>query len=184
MRIPRKSIEVAENAVAKAFADFDHEVSSKVFCIRYDPKLTQFFAVFEQKLLDRDDTLKVEKVGNTFELKRASEVVLGRGWGRQKLRQAKRPNHANFELAASKCQPEACNSIKPIHTTTLHPSFHSVASSLSSYSYFHSSSISPAAMSEVQVLKPDKDFSKEVDKHIPEAEQLAQVYYCDVTSRR
>jgi 26S proteasome regulatory subunit N5 len=39
-------------------------------------------------------------------------------------------------------------------------------------------------MSEVQVLKPDKDFSKEVDKHIPEAEQLAQVYYCDVTSRR
>ncbi|KAH8754028.1 PCI domain-containing protein [Hyaloscypha finlandica] len=29
-------------------------------------------------------------------------------------------------------------------------------------------------MSEVQVLKPDKDFSKEVDKQIPEAEQLAQ----------
>ena len=67
MRIPRKSIEVAENAVAKAFVDFDHEVSSKVFCIRYDLKSTQFFAVFEQKLLDHDDTLKVEKVGNTFE---------------------------------------------------------------------------------------------------------------------
>ena len=30
-------------------------------------------------------------------------------------------------------------------------------------------------MSDVQVLKPDKDFSKEVDKQIPEAEQLAQV---------
>jgi 26S proteasome regulatory subunit N5 len=39
-------------------------------------------------------------------------------------------------------------------------------------------------MSEVQVLKPDKDFSKEVDKQIPEAEQLAQVYYYDFTSRR
>jgi 26S proteasome regulatory subunit N5 len=30
-------------------------------------------------------------------------------------------------------------------------------------------------MSEGQILKPDKDFSKEVDKQIPEAEQLAQV---------
>lgn len=39
-------------------------------------------------------------------------------------------------------------------------------------------------MSEVQVLKPDKDFSKEVDKQIPEAEQLAQVYYCDFTSQK
>jgi hypothetical protein len=32
-----------------------------------------------------------------------------------------------------------------------------------------------AAMSEGQILKPDKDFSKEVDKQLPEAEQLAQV---------
>jgi len=63
MRIPRKSIEVAENAVAKAFADFDHEVSSKVFCIRYDPKLTQFFAVFEQKLLDHDNYFKSREGG-------------------------------------------------------------------------------------------------------------------------
>jgi hypothetical protein len=31
-------------------------------------------------------------------------------------------------------------------------------------------------MSEVQVLKPDKDFSKEVDKQLPQAEQLAQVW--------
>ena len=30
-------------------------------------------------------------------------------------------------------------------------------------------------MSEGQIVKPDKDFSKEVDKQIPEAEQLAQV---------
>lgn len=30
-------------------------------------------------------------------------------------------------------------------------------------------------MSEGQILKPDKDFSKEVDKQLPEAEQLAQV---------
>jgi 26S proteasome regulatory subunit N5 len=30
-------------------------------------------------------------------------------------------------------------------------------------------------MSDGQVLKPDKDYSKEVDKQIPEAEQLAQV---------
>jgi 26S proteasome regulatory subunit N5 len=30
-------------------------------------------------------------------------------------------------------------------------------------------------MSDGQVLKPDKDFSKEVDKQIPEAELLAQV---------
>jgi 26S proteasome regulatory subunit N5 len=30
-------------------------------------------------------------------------------------------------------------------------------------------------MSDGQVLKPDKDFSKEVDKQLPEAEQLAQV---------
>jgi 26S proteasome regulatory subunit N5 len=30
-------------------------------------------------------------------------------------------------------------------------------------------------MSDGQILKPDKDFSKEVDKQLPEAEQLAQV---------
>ena len=30
-------------------------------------------------------------------------------------------------------------------------------------------------MSDGQVLKADKDFSKEVDKQLPEAEQLAQV---------
>lgn len=30
-------------------------------------------------------------------------------------------------------------------------------------------------MSEIQVLKPDKDFSKEVDKQLPEAEELAKV---------
>lgn len=30
-------------------------------------------------------------------------------------------------------------------------------------------------MSEGQIRKPDKDYSKEVDKQIPEAEQLAQV---------
>jgi hypothetical protein len=29
-------------------------------------------------------------------------------------------------------------------------------------------------MSEQQVRKPDKDFSKEVDKQLPEAEKLAQ----------
>ena len=32
-------------------------------------------------------------------------------------------------------------------------------------------------MSEGQILKPDKDFSKEVDKQLPEAEKLAQVRY-------
>jgi hypothetical protein len=32
-----------------------------------------------------------------------------------------------------------------------------------------------ATMSEGKILKPDKDFSKEVDKQLPEAEQLAQV---------
>ena len=31
-------------------------------------------------------------------------------------------------------------------------------------------------MSEGQILKPDKDFSKEVDKQLPEAEALAQVH--------
>lgn len=30
-------------------------------------------------------------------------------------------------------------------------------------------------MSEGQIRKPDKDFSKEVDKQIPEAEELAKV---------
>jgi hypothetical protein len=34
-------------------------------------------------------------------------------------------------------------------------------------------------MSEGQILKPDKDFSKEVDKQLPEAEQLAQVHEND-----
>jgi hypothetical protein len=34
-------------------------------------------------------------------------------------------------------------------------------------------------MSEGQILKPDKDFSKEVNKQLPEAEQLAQV--CRIT---
>jgi len=38
-------------------------------------------------------------------------------------------------------------------------------------------------MSDVQVLKPDKDFSKEVDKQIPEAEQLAQVVYNETIHR-
>jgi hypothetical protein len=42
MRTPRKSIEVAENAAAKAIAEFDRGVSSKVFCIGYDPKSPQF----------------------------------------------------------------------------------------------------------------------------------------------
>jgi len=32
-------------------------------------------------------------------------------------------------------------------------------------------------MSNEIVRKPDKDFTKEVDKQLPEAEQLAQVYY-------
>jgi 26S proteasome regulatory subunit N5 len=31
-------------------------------------------------------------------------------------------------------------------------------------------------MSEGQILKPDKDFSKEVDKQLPEAEELAKVH--------
>ena len=31
-------------------------------------------------------------------------------------------------------------------------------------------------MSDAQVLKPDKDFSKEVDKQLPEAESLALVF--------
>jgi len=30
-------------------------------------------------------------------------------------------------------------------------------------------------MSDVQVLKPDKDFSKDVDKQLPEAQELAKV---------
>lgn len=30
-------------------------------------------------------------------------------------------------------------------------------------------------MAEEQIRKPDKDFSKEVDKQLPEAEELAQV---------
>jgi hypothetical protein len=41
--------------------------------------------------------------------------------------------------------------------------------------YTHSPFSTSAAMSEGQILKPDKDFSKEVDKQLPEAEQLAQV---------
>jgi hypothetical protein len=41
-------------------------------------------------------------------------------------------------------------------------------------------------MSDGQVLKPDKDFSKEVDKQLPEAEQLAQVclLYCNYNDLR
>jgi 26S proteasome regulatory subunit N5 len=31
-------------------------------------------------------------------------------------------------------------------------------------------------MSDGQILKPDKDFSKEVDKQLPEAEKLAKVH--------
>jgi len=31
-------------------------------------------------------------------------------------------------------------------------------------------------MSDGQVLKPDKDFSKDVDKQLPEAQELAKVY--------
>jgi hypothetical protein len=42
MWTPRKSIEVAENAAAKAIAEFDRGVSSKVFCIGYDPKSPRF----------------------------------------------------------------------------------------------------------------------------------------------
>lgn len=30
-------------------------------------------------------------------------------------------------------------------------------------------------MSEGQILKPDKDFTKEVDKQLPEAQELAKV---------
>src|SRR5271156_6221702 len=41
--------------------------------------------------------------------------------------------------------------------------------------YIQSPFSTSAAMSEGQILKPDKDFSKEVDKQLPEAEQLAQV---------
>jgi hypothetical protein len=88
----------------------------------------------EKRQIKRDQRngCKKRKQNRERIIKRASEVALGRGWGRPKLRQAKRPNHAKFELAASKCQPEACNSIKPIHTTTLSLSFHSVVSGLSS----------------------------------------------------
>lgn len=32
-------------------------------------------------------------------------------------------------------------------------------------------------MSDGKILKPDKDFSKEVDKQIPEAQELAKVVY-------
>jgi 26S proteasome regulatory subunit N5 len=35
-------------------------------------------------------------------------------------------------------------------------------------------------MSDGQVLKPDKDFSKEVDKQLPEAESLALVFRDDL----
>jgi hypothetical protein len=35
--------------------------------------------------------------------------------------------------------------------------------------------ITATTMSDGQVLKPDKDFSKEVDKQLPEAESLALV---------
>jgi 26S proteasome regulatory subunit N5 len=35
-------------------------------------------------------------------------------------------------------------------------------------------------MSDGQVLKPDKDFSKEVDKQLPEAESLALVFRADL----
>lgn len=47
-----------------------------------------------------------------------------------------------------------------------------------SYSLQRSSPPFPTAatMSDVQVLKPDKDFSKEVDKQLPEAESLALVF--------
>lgn len=38
-----------------------------------------------------------------------------------------------------------------------------------------STEISPAIMSEAPVRKPDKDFTSEVDKQLPEAEKLAQV---------
>jgi hypothetical protein len=36
-------------------------------------------------------------------------------------------------------------------------------------------------MSDGQILKPDKDFSKEVDKQIPEAEELAKVELYAIT---
>jgi hypothetical protein len=90
------------------------------------------------------------------------------------VRQA-RGTIAQFELAASKCQPEASNPIKSIHTITLHQSSYCAIPGLSSTRSFDTSWIAFATMSDVQVLKPDKDFSKEVDKQIPKAEQLAQV---------
>lgn len=36
-------------------------------------------------------------------------------------------------------------------------------------------------MSDGRILKPDKDFTKEVDKQIPEAQELAKVIYASLT---
>lgn len=37
-------------------------------------------------------------------------------------------------------------------------------------------------MSDGQILKPDKDFTKEVDKQLPEAQELAKVAYASPRS--
>jgi hypothetical protein len=42
----------------------------------------------------------------------------------------------------------------------------------------------PATMSSGEVLKADKDFSKEVDKVIPEAEKLGSVSLLSTEARR
>lgn len=39
-------------------------------------------------------------------------------------------------------------------------------------------------MSDGQLLKPEKDFTKEADKQIPEAQELAKVRYYNPTSCR
>jgi hypothetical protein len=82
-------------------------------------------------------------------------------------------------VAASSCQPELQQNkiLQRLHHE-LHRRYQ--LSFLLSYHhlpkrYIYSPVSASPAMSEGQILKPDKDFSKEVDKQLPEAEQLAQV---------
>jgi hypothetical protein len=82
-------------------------------------------------------------------------------------------------VAASSCQPELQQN-KSCNDFTTEPHRRYQLSLLLSCHHFPQRYIyrpfsASAAMSEGQILKPDKDFSKEVDKQLPEAEQLAQV---------
>ena len=75
-----------------------------------------------------------------------------------------------FELGASKAEhlqqlPQLFPKLTSTYTTNLElPNSNQTSSN-------HNSS----KMSDGQILKPDKDFTKEVDKQLPEAQELAKV---------